>query len=82
MSDHLAQFLRAFFIGRDLRLEIAEIVMEVARRVRRGGEKFFEFLFTQTTLVDQLKLSISTPSSSIWRESGGIEPGVLPPISA
>ena len=28
------------------------------------------------------KLSISTPSSSTIRLSGGIEPGVMPPMSA
>jgi hypothetical protein len=29
-----------------------------------------------------LKLSISTPSSSMVVEKGGIEPGVVPPMSA
>ena len=36
----------------------------------------------KTPLSNNLKLSIRTPSSSICVESGGPDPGVLPPISA
>ena len=46
-------------------------------------DKIFLISFSRNIpLSNNLKLSIKTPSSSICFESGGPEPGVLPPMSA
>ena len=80
--DHLSQFLHTLFVGRNLGFQVAQIVVEIARRVGCGREQFLQFLFAEPPLIDQLEVVDQNAFSSMCLESGGMEPGVLPPISA
>ena len=56
MLDHLAQFLDALLVARDVGLEVGEVVAEVARRIVRGGEQFLGLGLQQPSAGDQLEV--------------------------
>ena len=77
LLDHLAQFLHAFFVGRDLGFQVGHVLLGVAARVGATSEQGKHLGFSRSVpRSTSLKLSICTPSSSITVEKGGIEPGV------
>ena len=83
LRDHRAQLLHALLVGGDLRLQVGEVLLRVARRVARRSRSSASISASRRRPPStSLTLSISTPSSSMRVENGGIEPGVMPPMSA
>ncbi len=46
LVDHLVEFLDALFVGRDLGLQIGDVLGRVAARVGTGGQQVVERFFT------------------------------------
>ena len=82
MPDHLAQFLHAFFIGGNLRLQIGHVLLRIADGYSPLFSSASISASRSTPRSTSRKLLICTPSSSMRVENGGIEPGVMPPMSA
>ena len=80
--DEAEQILGSLLVGGDLGGDVGEIVVEVPRRERAGRRMACKRSNCGRPGSITLKLLISTPSSARFVEKGGIEPGVLPPISA
>ena len=53
MSSHVAQFLRAFFVGGDLRFQIGDILIRAAGRVGTGGKQSPQCLFLENASFHQ-----------------------------
>jgi pimeloyl-ACP methyl ester carboxylesterase len=84
IGHHPVQLLDALLVGRDLGAQIGQVLVRIARRPAGRGQHRARLVLAQHAVAPStsLKLSIRTPSSSMWPESGGIEPGVVPPMSA
>ena len=54
MLNHVVHFLHAFFIGRNLRFQIAEIVMEIPGRIFVAREDVFDFGLKYRAFGNQL----------------------------
>ena len=54
--DHLQQFLHALFTGRQLRLEVGNIHVRVARRIIATDQAFAHFPFEEATAIDDLQV--------------------------
>jgi hypothetical protein len=54
--DHLVQLLHALLVGRDLGLEVGQVVVKVARRIGRRGEQLLGFLLHEPAAGDQLEV--------------------------
>ena len=76
VRHHLAEFLHALLVGGDLRLQIGQVVVEVARRVGRPGEQFLAFLFQepaprhQLEVVDEHPFLVDVPAVGRYRARG------------
>ena len=53
MLHHAPQFLHAFFVGRDLRPEVGDVLLDVAHRVLARGQQGNGFLLPEAALLDQ-----------------------------
>ena len=42
---HLPEFLNTLFVGRNLRLEVGNIMANIPGRIRCGSKEFFSFFF-------------------------------------
>ena len=83
LVDHLAQFLHALLVGGDLRLQVGHVLLGIARRgACRCAAAPASPARASVPRSTSLKLLICTPSSSMRVENGGMEPGVMPPMSA
>ena len=56
MRGHRAQFARAFFAGRELRLEVGDVHLRVARRPAPGAEQFQNFALAEISVFHQQKV--------------------------
>ena len=56
MLDHLVQLLHALLVGRDLGLEVGQVVVKVARRIGRRGEQLFGLRLHEPAAGDQLEV--------------------------
>ena len=80
---HRGQFRDAFLAGRHLRAQVGEILRDVAHRIAGRMSATPAASSSRNTPRSTMRtLSMSTPSSSMVFESDGIEPGVMPPMSA
>ena len=50
------QFLHAFFIGSDLRLDVSNIHIRAARGVARAGQKCAKFCFAEMPTIHQQEI--------------------------
>ncbi len=82
MLDHAAQFLHAFLVGGDHRAQVGDVLLDVARRVLARGEQRDGLLLAQPAFLDQQEVVDQHAFLLDHLESGGIEPGVMPPTSA
>ena len=90
LLDHLQQLFAPFFVGRDLRSQIGQVLLRVTRRITAGREQQHQLGLREFDPAcprppcpsTSLKLMKRAPSSSSDVENGGIDPGVVPPISA
>ena len=70
-------------IGRELRAQVGEILLGFARRIAPAHSSRRTQRFVERAVADDARRgAIRTPSSSMCRLPGGIEPGVTPPTSA
>ena len=56
LGHHLAQLLHAFFVGGDLRAQIGQVLLRVARGVFTALQQSQNLRFTEHTLVQQLEV--------------------------
>ena len=63
------EFLHALFVGGDLRLQIAEVMVEVARRIFAAGEQRLCLVDQQGSLADQLDI---VEQHALFVDMGGI----------
>jgi hypothetical protein len=82
LLDRRPELQGALFVRGDLRPQVGEILIGLRDGCsplasRRAGR--FRAICRCST---SLKLSINTPSSAMLVENGGIDPGVVPPMSA
>ena len=82
LGDHAPQLGRAARVGGHLGAQVGEVLGEVAHGVRSRREQGGRLRFAELAASTSRKSSTSTPSSSMRRLPGGIEPGVTPPTSA
>jgi hypothetical protein len=82
LVHHLAQLLHAFFVGGDLRLQVGQVLRGLRRVFAALQQRHHLGLAQHAPRSTSLTLLICTPSSSMRVENGGIEPGVVPPMSA
>ena len=83
LLDHLPQVVGPLLIGGDLGRDVGQIRLRRAAGIRAGRQQCSAARRIATRPAStSLKLRISTPSSARFFENGGIEPGVMPPISA
>ena len=54
LIDHLAQLLHAFFVGGDLRFQVGQVLLRVARGVFAAVQQREHFRLTQVAAVNQL----------------------------
>ena len=81
--DHRGDLVDTFAVGGDLRAQVGEVGVRVAGGIRRPGEQRAVVSASRNRpFSTSSQLSKSTPSSSIVRLCAGMEPGVMPPISA
>jgi hypothetical protein len=80
---HLAQLLHTLLIGGNLGFQVGHVLLRVAARVLPTLQQRHHLGLAQYAAINELEqLLICTPSSSMRVENGGIEPGVVPPMSA
>ena len=77
-GDQTHQFSRAHCVGSDLSLQVGRI----AGWPRPAFQLFQQGGFVAATPRTSRKSSRRIPSSAMVRLSGGIEPGIVPPMSA
>lgn len=58
LIDHLSEFVGALTVGGDLRLDIPDVLAEIAHRVECSRQQFGKFSLPKTAPVQSLKLSI------------------------
>ena len=81
--DQRPQFGDALLVGGDLRAQVGQVGRRVAGRVRGRAQQAASVSASRSSPpATSSQLSISTPSSSTRVLNAGIEPGVIPPISA
>ena len=83
LGDHAPQLGRAARVGRHLGAQVGEVLLQVADGV--GGADVSSSATSASRSrppSTRRKSSMRTPSSSMVRLPGGIEPGVTPPTSA
>jgi hypothetical protein len=78
----LSQLPLAQGVGGNLRGEIGQVLLRVARRLGVAGQPGAQFGFQQASVAHDQQPSERQPSWSIWRLLAGIEPGLMPPTSA
>ena len=69
-------------IGGDLGGDVGQIVVQVTSRVRPPAARASSTSNRGLPALTTFRFPITTPSSARFVENGGIQPGVLPPISA
>jgi hypothetical protein len=87
LVDHAVEFLHAFFVGGNLSLQVGQVLLRVAADghcvVPPPVPNSSSISASRSTpRSTSLKFWICTPSSSMVVENGGMEPGVMPPMSA
>jgi len=56
MRDHLVQLLHALFVGRDLRLDVVDVLQRIAGGIFRAVEEVVERLFAEAAAIHQLEV--------------------------
>ena len=56
LRDHLVELLHAFLVGRDLRLDVVDVLKRVACGVFCAVEQLIKCLLAETAAVDQLEI--------------------------
>src|SRR5262249_24325033 len=54
--DHLVQLLHALLVGRDLRLDVVDVLQRIAGGIFRAGEEVVERLFAEAAAVHELEV--------------------------
>ena len=56
MLDHAAQLLHALLVGGDLRLQVGDVLVGIARRILAAGQQRAQLRLAEAAAVDQLEI--------------------------
>ena len=86
MADHLLQFLDPFFIGRQLRAQISDVLVRIARRIQGAIKNGPHLGFAVSTGINQLEIvyqhTFLINMRRVWRGGSGCLPANIGVMAA
>jgi hypothetical protein len=82
VRDHLRELLGALRARGNLRTQIGEVLLDVSHRVTAGLQDRSHLGVEEPAVRNELHVVEQDAPSSTCDDAGGIDPGVMPPMSA